>query len=402
MRTGLARYASVCCRAEAWLKACFCSHRALDTVSNSLITPSSSFAELAGRLGTTPRRATDGLDSRKGVRVLATIVSYEPEREGLTLLVDTLASQGIDVLIVDNSESEAGRVSAHAVALAFAAGYVGNPVNVGVAAAQNIGLRTARKHGFSHVLLLDQDSTMQMKTVDQLVAAFVSLQEAGQKVAAVGPSLVDPRSGYRAPFPRLRHVRMEKCVPDPGEVVECDVLISSGCLISLAAVDRVGPLDEGLFIDYVDFEWCVRARSRGFKVFGVADAVLAHTIGESPIRVLGRVISLHSPLRNYYFIRNGLLFLGKPYLSLRWRAHLLYRVAAQFVLFGCLCPQRLQRIGWMLRGFWDGVLGRSGRLGGPAGLKPLRPQWKVTQPTSVPGRAADGQEGKRPLPLAVE
>lgn len=334
--------------------------------------------------------------------MLATIVSYEPECDGLARLVDTLSSRGIDVLIVDNSESEAGRVLAHAVAQAFAAGYVGNPFNIGVAAAQNIGLSSARKRGFTHVLLLDQDSAVQLKTVDQLVAAFVSLQDAGQEVAAVGPSLVDPRSGYRAPFPRLRYVRMEKRVPKPGEVVECDVLISSGCLISLAAVDRVGPLDEGLFIDYVDFEWCVRAQAHGFKVFGVADAVLTHTIGDSPIKVLGRVISLHSPLRNYYFIRNGLLFLGKPYLSLRWRAHLLYRVAAQFVLFGCLCPQRLKRIGWMLRGLWDGMLGRTGRLGGPAGLKPLRPQWKVTQPANVPARAAAGQEAERPLPLAVE
>ena len=342
--------------------------------------------------------------SRQGVRVLATIVSYEPERDGLAQLVGTLSSQGIDVLIVDNSESEAGRVSAHAVAQAFAVGYIGNPFNIGVAAAQNVGLRTARKGGFTHVLLLDQDSSMQMQIVDQLVAAFVSLQDAGHAVAAVGPSLIDPRSGHRAPFPRLRHVRMEKRVPQPGECVECDVLISSGCLISLAAVDRVGLLDEGLFIDYVDFEWCVRAQSRGFKVFGVADAVLSHTIGDSPIRVLGRVISLHAPLRNYYFIRNGLLFLRKPYLSLRWRAHLLYRVAAQFVLFGCLCPQRLQRIGWMLRGLKDGLLGRTGRLGGPAGLKPLRPQWKVTQPVAAGARtsASSDVEPERRLPLAVE
>jgi rhamnosyltransferase len=334
--------------------------------------------------------------SNAGVRVLAVIVGYEPDRDELGRLVETLRANAFETLIVDNSESEVGRASAHAVAAAYGADYVGNPLNIGVAAAQNVGLRVARERGKTHVLLLDQDSTLQRETVDRLIAAFVALRDAGQAVAAVGPSLVDPRTGYRAPFPRLRHVRMQKLHPAAGEVVDCDVLISSGCLISLAAVERVGPLDEALFIDYVDFEWCVRARALGFQVFGVGDAELAHTIGDSPVRILGRVISLHSPVRNYYFIRNALLFLGKPYLSLRWRAHLLYRVAAQFVLFGLLCPQRPSRIAWMLRGLWDGARGRGGRLGGPAGLKPLRPQWKSTRPPA----AADTD--KRDLPLVTE
>jgi rhamnosyltransferase len=336
------------------------------------------------------------------VRVLATIVSYEPERDGLAQLVDTLCAQGIEVLVVDNSESETGRVSAQAVAQAYGAVYVGNPFNIGVAAAQNVGLRTARKRGFSHVLLLDQDSTLRVDTVERLIAAFVGLRDAGEPVAAVGPSFVDPRSGYEAPFARLRHVRMIKLRPSVGRPVACDLLISSGCLICLDAVDRVGPLDASLFIDYVDVEWCVRAQSAGYKVFGVAEATMEHTIGDDSITVLGRVIALHSPVRNYYFIRNALLFARKPYLTLRWRLHLLYRVAAQLALFGALCPDRLRRSGWMLRGLWDGLLGRSGRLGGPAGLKPLRPQWKVTQPAQAPARAATEAEAERPLPLAVE
>jgi rhamnosyltransferase len=336
--------------------------------------------------------------------VLATIVSYEPDRDALGDLVETLVSGGIDVLIVDNSESETGRVSSHAVAAAYGADFVGNPLNVGVAAAQNVGLRIAREIGKSHVLLLDQDSALQLETVDRLIDAFISLRDSGQAVAAVGPSLIDPRSGYRAPFPRLRHVRMEKLHPAAGETVACDVLISSGCLISLEAVERVGLLDERLFIDYVDFEWCLRAQSFGFNVYGVGDAVLSHTIGDSPVKVLGRLIPLHSPVRNYYFIRNGLLFFGKPYLALRWRIHLLYRVTAQCVLFGVFYPQRLRRTGWMLRGLWDGVLGHGGRLGGPAGLKPLRPHWKSTRPataTAAPAAPAEVNAERR-LPLAVE
>lgn len=368
------------------------------------MTPPSNSAESERRSELTAIGSSVRSGSGHCVRVLATIVSYEPEREGLAQLVDTLASQGIEVLIVDNSESEVGRVSAQAVAQAFAVEYVGNPLNVGVAAAQNIGLRAARKRGFTHVLLLDQDSTLQADTVACLVDAFLSLRDAGALVAAVGPSFVDPRSGYLAPFARLRHVRMSKVRPVASAPVECDMLISSGCLLCLEAVERVGLLDESLFIDYVDFEWCVRAQSVGYKVFGVAEATMEHTIGDDSITVLGRVIALHSPVRNYYFIRNALLFVRKPYLTLRWRLHLLYRAGAQLALFGLLCPDRMRRSRWMLRGLWDGLLGRAGRLGGPAGLKPLRPQWKVTQPAAAPARTSSAAdvEAERPLPLAVE
>ncbi|MDZ7651135.1 MAG: glycosyltransferase family 2 protein [Burkholderiaceae bacterium] len=333
-------------------------------------------------------------------RVLATIVSYEPDRDALGHLVETLLAGGIDVLIVDNSESESGRVSAQAVAAAFGADFIGNPLNIGVAAAQNVGLRLARERGLPYVLLLDQDSTLQVDTVERLVAALVRLREAGEPAAAVGASFVDPRSGYQAPFAQLRHVRMNKLWPTPGAPAECDVLISSGCLLALDAVERIGLLDESLFIDYVDFEWCLRAQSAGYKLFGVAEATMDHTIGDSSIMVLGRVITLHSPVRNYYFIRNALLFARKPYLTLRWRIHLLYRVVAQFALFGLLCPQRLRRTGWMLRGLWDGALGRAGRLGGAAGLKSLRPQWKVTRPAA--SAATTEVNAERRLPLAVE
>jgi rhamnosyltransferase len=339
-------------------------------------------------------------DAASRLRVLATIVSYEPDRDALGDLVETLVAGGIDVLIVDNSESETGRVSSHAMAAAYGADFVGNPLNVGVAAAQNVGLRVARERGLPYVLLLDQDSTLRVDTVERLVAALVRLREAGEPAAAVGASFVDPRSGYEAPFAQLRHVRMNKLRPTPGAPAECDVLISSGCLLALDAVERIGLLDESLFIDYVDFEWCLRAQSAGYKLFGVADATMDHTIGDASITVLGRVITLHSPVRNYYFIRNALLFARKPYLTLRWRIHLLYRVVAQFVLFGLLCPQRLRRTGWMLRGLWDGVLGRAGRLGGPAGLKPLRPQWKVTRPAA--SAATTEANAERRLPLAVE
>jgi rhamnosyltransferase len=306
--------------------------------------------------------------------VLSVIVSHDPDRQTLLALVESLIGMGSAVLIVDNSESEVGATSARAVAGAYGVEFICNPRNLGVAEAQNIGLRIARARGFAHALLLDQDSALEDDTIAKLLEAMRALRARGEPVAAVGPSFVDPRNGLRYPFVQLRHLRMGKLWPVAGDSVECDLLISSGCLIALDTLPQIGEMDGSFFIDYVDIEWCARARAAGFKVFGVADAKMRHTIGDQSVRAFGRVFHLHSPVRNYYFIRNAVLFARKPYLSWRWRAHVAYRIVGQFVLFGVLVPLRIARLGWMLRGLWDGLRNRRGRLGGADGMPSMRPQ----------------------------
>ena len=295
--------------------------------------------------------------------VLAVIVCYEPERSPLAVLVAGLQRERVQVLLVDNSEHRQGRETVRAVAAEGGAAVVANDGNAGVAAAHNVGIRRAVRLGFDHVLLLDQDSELAPGSVQRLADAYRTLTAAGERVAAVGPSCADARSGLVFPFARLRRLRMERLTPAPGQAVECDILISSGCFISLNALREIGEMDERLFIDFVDVEWCVRARSLGWKVHGVADAHMRHRLGDGTFRVLGRVIPVHGPARYYFLTRNALLLARKPFLTWRWRAHLAYRVAGQFVLFGLLCPQRGARVGMMLRGLIDGLVGRDGPLG---------------------------------------
>lgn len=343
-------------------------------------------ADSAGMRPSQPQSATQ-----------AVVVSYEPDPASLSTLLQEVRSAGVQVLVVDNSETDAGRAAARKAAQGSGAEYIGNPLNLGVAAAHNIGLQLARERGAAQVLLLDQDSRLSPQAIAMLHAALERLRATGESVAAVGPSLVDPRCGRRLPFGRLGWLRMRRLAAAPGDIVRCDALISSGCLIDVQVLTRTGLLDEKLFIDCVDLEWCARTVAAGYRLYGVADAQMAHTIGEAAVRVLGRTVPLHGPLRHYYFIRNALLFIRKPGVSLRWRLHLAYRIVGQFTLFSLLRAPRLQRLRWMFKGLWDGLLGRGGRLGGPRGLKVLSPQGKVAQPVGVASAATNGRaEDGRP------
>jgi rhamnosyltransferase len=302
------------------------------------------------------------------VRALAVVVCHEPQRADLAALVGALLpSTNFGVVLVDNSESEVGRVTVAAVGRHCGLEIFCNERNLGVAEAQNIGIRRARQLNYTHVLLLDQDSALDGLSADRMLSAFWVLRLSGRRVAALGPSVVDPRTKAAVDFVRLGRLRMKR-LPRTSEPVSCDMLISSGCLIALDAIDEAGMMDSELFIDYVDMEWCARARAAGYEVFGLPDVTMNHTIGEASVRVAGRSLAVHTPVRSYYLVRNALLFARKPHLSLRWRLHLIYRAVGHLVLFSLFFPKRLERIRWMALGVWDGLAGRAGRLGGSGGL----------------------------------
>jgi rhamnosyltransferase len=312
----------------------------------------------------------DGARQARAADILAVVVCYQPDVTAVVALAQQLRVMGrADVLLVENTESPDACERLKAAVACVGAEVVCQGMNLGVAEAHNIALRLARQRGYRYVLLLDQDTRLEDDTLPRLVATLDALRASGERVAGVGAAFSDPRGQTVFPFVRLGRLRMHPVPVTAAGPVECDLLISSGCLIPLDAVEAVGLLDSGFFIDYVDMEWCARARARGWKVFGVPEARMRHTIGDATLTVLGRTIPVHSPQRQYYLIRNALLFARKPYLPLNWRVHLVYRAVTQVAMFGLLCRPRAARLHWLLRGFMDGLLGRNGRLGGPSGIR---------------------------------
>jgi rhamnosyltransferase len=99
--------------------------------------------------------------------------------------------------------------------------------------------------------------------------------------------------------------------PDEGGFDGCRealTTITSGSLVSVPAWDLVGGFDEGLFIDQVDHEFCLRLHLRGLSVLECGTAFLTHRMGDMKRRrLLGPVyVSNHSTLRRYYITRNRL------------------------------------------------------------------------------------------------
>jgi rhamnosyltransferase len=71
-------------------------------------------------------------------------------------------------------------------------------------------------------------------------------------------------------------------------------------------------MDESLFIDFVDFEWCMRCRQQRVPIRVVPVARLQHSIGDDTLRFGPVRGPLHSPYRTYYKVRNAILLFRKP------------------------------------------------------------------------------------------
>lgn len=293
----------------------------------------------------------------------AIIVTYAPSLAALQRLLDLIRPQVQTVVVVDNGSLPTVRrwLSAQLTQLLLL------PENQGLATAQNRGIERARSLGASHVVLLDQDSEPDTSMVYELLAAWMMLQTQvpgqarAQPIALIAPQVIDRRR--QQPLPYFLAVRRKlqpvQCA-EGSDILPIHTAIASGSLIPVSAFDAVGPLRDALFIDLVDIDWCWRAHRQGLRAFAACRARLHHHLGNQPRRIGGRDITIHSPKRTYYFIRNALwLSLTQPF-PLSWKCAILRQLGRRALYLMLFAAPRLQYLGWGLRACRDALIGRLG------------------------------------------
>lgn len=296
-------------------------------------------------------------------RICAIVVTYQPD---LALLRENLAACRAQVdclVVVDNASDHNTQSGIHDLMGETGCEILQLTDNFGVAAAQNCGVARARLNHCDSVIFLDQDSKPAPGMVNALQQATHELAAKNVHVAAVGPRLLDRRTGKSTPFVRVGLFGISRTSFREGDMplIPVDFLVSSGMLIALTILDQVGFPEEALFIDNVALEWCFRARAMGLALYGVCDAVMEHSVGDDVFQIGGRVIHRHGPLRQYYIMRNRILLYRRPYSPWGWLVQDFFRMLFKFAVFSLFFPPRLQNLRMMVKGIRDGLKGRSGK-----------------------------------------
>ncbi|MFM0057476.1 glycosyltransferase family 2 protein [Paraburkholderia phytofirmans] len=293
------------------------------------------------------------LTSRTG----AVVVFYNPDAACIER-ANRLAAR-MHCVVVDNTPDVR---PASELGLAGAIEYLPNGENAGIATAINQGVEALIRGGFDMAIIFDQDSEPPASLFTELPKVIDAANAAGERVALAGPAYEDARLRGLAPFVRFKWGTLERIVPQGDQPIEVDFLISSGSCINLRWWSSIGPMDDALFIDFVDLEWCVRAKQKGYRVLGVPWVHMSHELGGEPVRVLGRAYPMHSPLRHYYLFRNAVVLIRRSYVPWTWKSSELVKFPVRLVIYSLMPSQRLAHLKMALLGMWDGIRGRLGRL----------------------------------------
>lgn len=292
----------------------------------------------------------------------AVVVAYFPQREVL-VLIQTLRETLGTVWVVDNSPVASDWLSC----LAQEGVRVLVPgQNLGVAGAYNLALRALRadQPNIQALFLFDQDSDPSVQCITRLVTALRDLWAAGEPVAQVGPAYYERQRNFYPPLIAVSRWRLRRTpLAQAQPVHRVSYMISSGSLVSLAALAQVGEFDESLFIDYVDIEFGLRCQHRGWSSWIVREASMAHAIGEAPLRFGRWTLPAHSALRRRYQARNAVLLMGRAYVPGVWKLQEAARAVLRFAFMALArngAPGQIK--GWCL-GVWDGLRQKTGAIG---------------------------------------
>ncbi len=291
-------------------------------------------------------------------KIIAVIVTYKPEMLHLKDLILNITSQVDELLIIDNCSPDFNK---DGLAPHSNIKWIINDTNLGLATAYNQAIKFSQERAATHLILFDQDSFPATNMISCLLKTITSYNHDFLKVAAVGPKYRDIKGQSLSPFVRIAGFKLARVACADNAVVEIDHLISSGKLIDLRAIDIVGHFTDELFIDYVDTEWCLRARHKKLLLLGVGNASMNHSIGESFFRIFNRQIPIHSPTRLYYQFRNQIWLMKQSWVGWRWRIIELIRMLKLLLAFGIFAPEKTKNIPYILKGVRDGILSHMGK-----------------------------------------
>src|SRR5579862_243943 len=181
--------------------------------------------------------------------------------------------------------------------------------NLGFAGGNNAGIRYALSDGADYVWLLNNDTRpdrdcllalVEKATKDKAIGAVASVC-----YYASSPAKVEAWAGARVNL----WIGYGRNTREPRQDDWIHSLNGTSMLISRAALEDVGLLDEGFFLYWEDTEFCLRLRKRGWRIAAAPNSRILHKVNASTggnrivldryLTASGlRLLRLHSPAPN--------------------------------------------------------------------------------------------------------
>lgn len=279
------------------------------------------------------------------MNVYAIVVLYNPDPHIVERQYKGLIHQVEGIIYIDNGSEDYSLCKKLRGLTTF---FIRNEDNLGLAKAQNQGIELAREKNSDFVLFLDQDSLFPEDFVYNLVNSYLKASSF-MKVALVGPAvknMIYKNSNGLSGIVLCGFILKKINVRDLTPVSFC---ISSGSIVPMSVLEDVGLMEDKLFIDGIDIEWCLRARYKGYQIIQTNCTYLDHCLGDGR----DKRVESHSPLREYYIMRNSTWMIRQKHIPIG------YRIRKVFTALGRLCLSfkslNIEYVKSDMRGFKDGL-----------------------------------------------
>ncbi|WP_413506109.1 glycosyltransferase family 2 protein [Photobacterium phosphoreum] len=277
--------------------------------------------------------------------IFAVVILYNPDLSDLKKSLNILKKQ-VDFIVIGNNSNYPIEVNYLSDVKIF-----NFMDNLGIAKAQSLCMKWAFDNDAEYIIQMDQDSIPHSDLVQKLLLCSAVLQEKGLNIGIVGS--VDYDKDDKDHFIKKKSFKSIGCC----NVLFTDYIISSGSLISKNVYETIGGMDDDLFIDLVDFEYCWRSSSKGFVNVKCYEANIAHKVGQGILKKGFLKLYTPNPIRQYYQYRNFILLLKRNYVPLKWKIIELIKCISNIFLSPLFLGEYKLRINYIFKGIRDGIIG---------------------------------------------
>jgi len=291
------------------------------------------------------------------MKVCAGIVLFNPEIDKLKQNIAAISNQVDTIVLLDNASDNAEEIQEQFNEERFI--WIRNEKNLGVATGLNQIINYAAQSGFKWVLTLDQDSVCGEQLVEKLLAVGEDGEE--NNIAMVSPQVIEQGLANLEDNTEAKlAVNLETKPVKQLQEEKVSFCITSGCLTNVSAIQEIGGFNDWLFIDFVDYEMCIRLRHKGYQIIKINTAELYQEYGLKTVsrRIFHKKYIYHNytPHRVYYQARNTMYMLRKYGADFKPNPFLQYfRPIITFSVKFIFEPKRFKRLSAFTRGYFTGL-----------------------------------------------
>lgn len=296
--------------------------------------------------------------------VSSLIITFHPVLPSVGSLLSACQANGNRVIVVDNG-SENAKELAQLCQSFERVELICLDANLGIAEAQNIAIRQLKIDDDDLVVFFDQDSSIGDDYLKQVEETYQKLERDYGSALVLGPRFYNRVSKFEYPVIKLNHWGLrQKLLPSQYvHPTEASCIISSGMAVKMGTLNRVGLMDETLFIDYVDTEWCLRAGKQGYPILVEPRLVMEHEIGTNNFKFFRWRIPVHSAARRYYRIRNSFFLLRYSHVpKLTSLREVIFSIVHQAFLV-VFTDEKVAHLKSLVRGVKDGLFYKKRKQG---------------------------------------